>query len=113
MNRKMRRTAQSRGKQRHPSSPRADLDYVSAFLDSGWKLLNEGRDQEATELAKRLIRRRETDGTKAFLLKVMNPFFRKKPKGEIIPVKISGTYEHPSFGLDVLDDKNSKQAPPH
>jgi hypothetical protein len=54
-----------------------------------------------------------TDGTKAFLLKVMNPFFKKKPKGEIIPVKISGTYEHPSFGLDVLDDKNSKQAPPH
>jgi len=69
MNRKMRRTAQARGKQRHPSSPRADHDYVSAFLDSGWQLLNEGRDQEATELAKRLIRRRETDGTKAFFIK--------------------------------------------
>jgi hypothetical protein len=59
-----------------------------------------------------------TDGTKAFLLKVMNPFFKKKPKGEIVPVKISGTYEHPSFGLDVLDDKNSEdknlqKAPPH
>lgn len=54
-----------------------------------------------------------TDGAKAFLLKVMNPFFKKKPKGEIIPVKISGTYEHPSFGLDMLDDKNSQKAPPH
>ena len=59
-----------------------------------------------------------TDGAKAFLLKVMNPFFKKKPKGEVVPVKISGTYEHPSFGLDVLDDKNSEdknsqKAPPH
>ncbi|MFZ1006715.1 MAG: AsmA-like C-terminal region-containing protein [Candidatus Sulfotelmatobacter sp.] len=54
-----------------------------------------------------------TDGTKAFLPKVMNPFFKKKPKGEIVPVKISGTYEHPSFGLDVLDDKDSRKAPPH
>jgi hypothetical protein len=54
-----------------------------------------------------------TDGAKAFLLKVMNPFFKKKPKGEIVPVKISGTYEHPSFGLDVLDEKNSQKAPPH
>jgi hypothetical protein len=59
-----------------------------------------------------------TDGTKAFLLKAINPFFKRKPKGEIVPVKISGTYEHPSFGLDLLDDKNSvgknsQKAPPH
>jgi hypothetical protein len=54
-----------------------------------------------------------TDGTKAFLLKAINPFFKKKPKGEIVPVKISGTYDHPSFGLDVLDDKNPQKAPPH
>jgi hypothetical protein len=54
-----------------------------------------------------------TDGSKALLLKAINPFFKKKPKGEIIPVKISGTYEHPSFGLDVLDDKNPQKTPPH
>ena len=59
-----------------------------------------------------------TDGTKAFLLKAINPFFKRKPKGEIVPVKISGTYEHPSFGLDLLEDKNSagknsQKAPPH
>ena len=53
-----------------------------------------------------------TTGTKAMLLKVMDPFFKKKPKGEVLPVRISGTYEHPSFGLD-LDDKGAlKKLPP-
>jgi hypothetical protein len=47
-----------------------------------------------------------TSGTKAILLKVMDPFFKKKRKGEVLPVRISGTFEHPSFGLD-LDDRNA------
>lgn len=44
-------------------------------------------------------------GAKAFLLKIMDPFFKKRKKGEILPVKISGTYEKPSFGLDLMDKK--------
>ncbi len=47
-----------------------------------------------------------TTGAKAVLLKMMDPFFKKKPKGEVLPVRISGTYEHPSFGLD-LDDRGA------
>ena len=46
-----------------------------------------------------------SSGAKAFLLKVMDPFFKKRKKGEILPVKISGTYEKPSFGLDPIDKK--------
>ena len=49
-------------------------------------------------------------GPKAFLLKVMEPFFKKKKKGEIVPVRISGTYGHPSFGLD-LNDKKAQTVP--
>jgi hypothetical protein len=41
-------------------------------------------------------------GSKAFLLKAMEPFFKKKKKGEVVPIRISGTYQHPSFGLDVV-----------
>jgi hypothetical protein len=48
-----------------------------------------------------------TSGTKALFLKMVNPFFRKKRKGEVVPVRISGTYDHPTFGLD-LNDKNAK-----
>jgi hypothetical protein len=40
-------------------------------------------------------------GPKALILKVMNPFFRRKPKGASVPVKITGTYDKPSFGLDL------------
>jgi hypothetical protein len=42
-----------------------------------------------------------TSGMKALLLKMMDPFFKKKKKGEIVPVHIGGTYEHPQFGLDL------------
>ena len=49
-------------------------------------------------------------GAKALLLKAIEPFFKKKNKGEIVPVRISGTYEHPSFGLD-LNDKKAQKVP--
>jgi hypothetical protein len=44
-----------------------------------------------------------THGMKALILKVLDPFFKKKRVGYIVPVKITGTYEHPSFGLDLHD----------
>jgi hypothetical protein len=49
-------------------------------------------------------------GGKALLLKMIEPFFKKKKKGEIVPVRISGNYHHPSFGLD-LNDKNAQKVP--
>jgi hypothetical protein len=52
-----------------------------------------------------------TTGAKAILLKVMDPFFKKKPKGEVLPVRITGTYEHPSFGLDFYDKAAQKKLP--
>jgi hypothetical protein len=50
-----------------------------------------------------------TTGMKALMLKVMDPFFKKKKKGEVVPVHILGTYEHPQFGLDLMG-KEGKQA---
>ncbi|MGH9530319.1 MAG: AsmA-like C-terminal region-containing protein [Terriglobales bacterium] len=41
-------------------------------------------------------------GAKALILKVLDPFFKKKRgAGSDIPVKVSGDYHHPSFGMDV------------
>ncbi len=48
-------------------------------------------------------------GMKGLLLKVLDPFFKKKHAGYTMPVKITGTYEHPSFGLD-LGDRDDKAA---
>lgn len=45
-----------------------------------------------------------SSGVKALLLKIMDPFFRKKKKGEIVPVHILGTYEKPDFGLDLANN---------
>ena len=41
-------------------------------------------------------------GAKAVILKVLDPFFKKKRgHGSDVPVKVSGDYHHPAFGMDV------------
>jgi hypothetical protein len=50
-----------------------------------------------------------SSGGKSFLLKMMDPIFKKKPKGEVVPVKISGDYDHPTFGLDLGDTEAQKR----
>jgi hypothetical protein len=40
-------------------------------------------------------------GMKSVLLKFVEPFLKKKNAGEIVPIKIGGTFSHPSYGLDV------------
>jgi hypothetical protein len=42
-----------------------------------------------------------TTGSKSFLLKAVDPFFRKKNAGAVIPIKITGKRDQPSFGLDL------------
>ena len=51
-----------------------------------------------------------TTGMKSMMLKVIEPFFKKKHVGYVVPVKIVGTYEHPLFGLD-LSDRDDKKKP--
>jgi hypothetical protein len=41
-----------------------------------------------------------TTGTKSFLLKAVDPFFKGKNGGSEVPIKITGTKDHPSYGLD-------------
>ena len=40
-------------------------------------------------------------GIKGFLLKIVDPIFRKKGAGALVPIRIRGTREKPEFGLDV------------
>lgn len=51
---------------------------------------------------------RTSSGFKALMLKLMDPIFRKKKEGEIVPVHILGTYEKPEFGLDIGQDQGRK-----
>jgi hypothetical protein len=52
-----------------------------------------------------------SSGMKALLLKAVDPFFKKKKKGEIVPVHIAGKYEHPQFGLDLAGQDGKAPAP--
>ena len=49
-----------------------------------------------------------THGIKSLMLKVLDPFFKNKPDGYLAPVKITGTYDHPEFGLDLGDRTSNK-----
>jgi hypothetical protein len=42
-----------------------------------------------------------TTGFKSFLLKAIDPLFKGKHAGSVIPIKITGTKASPSFGLNV------------
>ena len=46
-----------------------------------------------------------TTGFKSILLKAADPFFKKDGAGAVIPIKITGTREHPSFGLELRRGK--------
>jgi AsmA-like C-terminal region len=41
-----------------------------------------------------------TTGMKSFLLKAIDPFFKGKDAGTVVAIKITGTKDNPSFGLD-------------
>jgi hypothetical protein len=47
-------------------------------------------------------------GAKSFFLKAVDPFFRKDGKTQI-PIKITGTREKPSFGLDLHHKKDDQK----
>ena len=40
-------------------------------------------------------------GAKGFFLKAIDPLFRKKGAGALVPIRVRGTREKPGFGLDV------------
>jgi hypothetical protein len=91
----------------------SDLSFgvpgASARMHGTYNLLDHKIDLRGQMQVDSKISNTET-GAKALLLKMMEPFFKKKKKGEIVPVRISGTYEHPTFGLD-LNDKNAQKVP--
>jgi len=47
-----------------------------------------------------------TTGAKSFLLKAVDPFFKGKQGGSEVPIKITGTKDHPTYGLDLHHKSN-------
>lgn len=51
-----------------------------------------------------------TTGAKSFFLKVVDPFFKGKNSGTELPIEITGTKDHPTFGLDRGGDSKKSDA---
>ena len=51
-----------------------------------------------------------TTGAKSFFLKAVDPFFKGKTSGTELPIKITGTKDHPTFGLDRGEDSKKSDA---
>ena len=83
--------------------PGADARMYGTYNILNHKIDLHGRMRVDTKISK------TTTGVKALLLKAMDPFFKKKKKGEVVPVHITGTYEHPEFGLDLTQPKGPGQ----
>jgi hypothetical protein len=46
-----------------------------------------------------------TTGIKSLLLKPVDPLFERKHAGTVAPVQLSGTFAHPTVGLQLPGDK--------
>lgn len=71
-----------------------------AQMDGTYNLLNQQLDFDGT-LRMEAELSQATRGVKSFFLKALDPFFKKKHAGAVIPIKLTGTYSHPSFGFAI------------
>jgi len=84
-----------------------DVPGAAAHLAGTFNLLNERIDL-AGKLAMQADLSQATKGIKSFLLIPLDPFFKKKHAGAVIPIRITGTYQHPSYGI-ALGDKQANR----
>ena len=69
-------------------------------LNGKYGLLDEHLDFHGTARLEAKLSQ-TTTGIKSFFLRAIDRFFQKKNSGAVLPIKIGGTREQPSFGLDL------------
>lgn len=99
---------------RHAAADFSDLDFripgTHAKLHGTYNVENHRINLHGNMRVDTRISKTST-GMKSFVLKLMDPIFKKKKKGEIVPVHILGTYEKPDIGLDITSNGQKKGAP--
>ena len=70
-------------------------------LNGSYALRSGGLNFDGTVRMQATISEAAGGGVKGFFLKMVDPVFRKRGAGAIIPIRIRGTREDPKFGLDV------------
>lgn len=78
----------------------ADIDLAGTYqVDSG-QIDFRGHLEMDAKLSQTMT------GVKSFFLKAVDRFFEKKGAGTYLPIKITGTKDHPNYGLDFHDKAN-------
>ena len=75
---------------------------AAVHLDGTYGLRSEVLEFDGTLRMQATISEAAGGGIKSVLLKMVDPFFKKKGAGTVLPIKVRGTREQPKFGLDVM-----------
>jgi hypothetical protein len=85
---------------------------ASARMSGIYNLLNEQIDLHGTPKTEARLSQ-DTSGIKSVLLKPFDPLFKGKKAGAEVPVKITGIYQNPQFGFDVMASAQSARKVHH
>ncbi|MGH9355997.1 MAG: AsmA family protein [Terriglobia bacterium] len=77
-----------------------DVPGASVNLHGAYGLTSEHMDFRGTLRLKAELSE-TTTGVKSVLLKAVDPLFKGKHAGTVIPIKITGDRQHPSFGIQI------------
>ena len=75
---------------------------AAVHLDGTYGLRSEVLEFDGTLRMQATISEAAGGGISSVLLKIVDPFFKKKGAGTVLPIRVRGTREHPTFGLDVV-----------
>lgn len=77
-----------------------DVAGAAILLNGSYNLDSEELDFRGT-LTLQATLSQATTGVKSVFLKLLDPLFKKNNAGAVLPIKITGTREKPSFGVDI------------
>jgi hypothetical protein len=75
-----------------------------AQLEGTFNLITKDIDLRGTLVTEASLSH-DAGGIKSVLLRPFDPLFKKKRAGAVVPIKIGGTYSHPSYGLALTAKK--------
>jgi len=76
------------------SVPGADVELAGTYGIEGRKIDLQGKLKMQAKLSQ------TTHGIKSFLLKPIDPLFRRGDAGTVVPIKVEGQRSHPRFGVE-------------
>jgi hypothetical protein len=82
-----------------------EVPSAEAHMHGTFNLMNDKLDFHGTLKTDSDFSKMSGGGIKSIFLRPFDALFKKKPKGAEIPVKMTGTYYHPEYGLELTGGK--------